>query len=100
MGCIRPCVIYGLKPLPADITGFDEGLDRRVYALREQSFVSDQTIADRRRAVPSQVQDLMADLLQRQREAEIPVAEAEADDVAMEDIGPCASERPRRSYNN
>jgi hypothetical protein len=75
----------------ADITEFDEALDRRVSALREQSFVSDQTVADRRRMVPSQVQDLLTDLLQRQREVEVPIVEP--DDVAMEDAAEaCMSE--------
>lgn len=91
MGVFAPVSLIGLKLLPADITEFDEALDRRVSALREQSFVSDQTVADRRRMVPSQVQDLVTDLLQRQREAEVPVAEA--DDVVMEDAAePCTSD--------
>lgn len=99
-GCVSSCFTLKLNLFPADITEFDEALDRRVSALREQSFVSDQTVADRRRVVPSQVRDLMADLLQRQREAEVPLAEAEADDVAMEDAAerePCTSSSGARS---
>jgi hypothetical protein len=85
-----------LTLLPADITHFDEALDRRVSALREQSFVSDQTVADRRRIVPSQVRDLLTDLLQRQREAEVPIVEP--DDVAMEDATePCTPNSGLRS---
>lgn len=52
---------------------FDEALDRTVIALREQSLVSEQTIAERRRTVPVKVQDLLADLLERQRAAETPL---------------------------
>jgi len=90
-GCVCSCSTRGLTLLPTDITEFDEALDRRVSALREQSFVSDQTVADRRRVVPSQVQDLLTDLLQRQREAEVRIAEP--DDMAMEDTAePCTSD--------
>jgi hypothetical protein len=43
--------------------------------------------------VPSQVRDLMTDLLQRQRAAEVPVADAEPGDVAMDDAAePCSSD--------
>ncbi|CAG7848086.1 SubName: Full=Uncharacterized protein {ECO:0000313/EMBL:CCA66955.1} [Serendipita indica DSM 11827] len=49
---------------------FDEALDRTVIALREQSLVSEQTIAERRRTVPAKVQELLVDLLERQRAAE------------------------------
>ena len=41
--------------------------------------------------VPSQVRDLLTDLLQRQREVEVPIAEP--DDVVMEDPAePCTSD--------
>ncbi|KIM21730.1 hypothetical protein M408DRAFT_333274 [Serendipita vermifera MAFF 305830] len=56
---------------------FDEALDRTVIALREQALVSEQTIAERRRTVPSKVHDLLADLLERQRAAEISLSAAE-----------------------
>jgi hypothetical protein len=48
-----------------------------VIALREQALVSEQTIAERRRNVPSKVHDLLADLLERQRAAEISLSAAE-----------------------
>jgi len=86
--CVTLFLFIDLTEKPADITQFDEALDRRVSALREQSFVSDQTVADRRRTVPSQVRDLLTDLLQRQREAEVLVAEP--DDTVIEDAAePC-----------
>ncbi len=49
--------------------------------------------------VPSQVRDLLTDLLQRQREAEVPMAEP--DDVAMEDpVEPCTSDSDLHSRKN
>jgi len=51
--------------------------------------------------VPSQVRDLLTDLLQRQREAEVPIVEP--DDVAMEDAAePCTSDSDLygRKHNN
>ena len=48
-----------------------------MIALREQALVSEQTIAERRRNVPSKVHDLLADLLERQRAAEISLSAAE-----------------------
>ena len=62
---------------PIEHLPFDEALDRTVIALREQALVSEQTIADRRRTVPSRVHDLLADLLERQRAAEISISAAE-----------------------
>lgn len=44
-----------------------------MIALREQSLVSEQTIAERRRTVPAKVHDLLVDLLERQRAAETPL---------------------------
>jgi hypothetical protein len=66
-----------LRTSPIEHLPFDEALDRTVIALREQALVSEQTIADRRRNVPSKVHDLLADLLERQRAAEISLSAAE-----------------------
>lgn len=68
---------------------FDEALDRRVFALREQSHVSDQTVAERRRTVPAQVRDLIADLLDRQRVAESAVPDSADDTLMQEDSDYC-----------
>jgi hypothetical protein len=63
--------------IPIEHLPFDEALDRTVIALREQALVSEQTIAERRRNVPSKVHGLLADLLERQRAAEISLSVAE-----------------------
>ena len=62
--CLRISTIL-IERLP-----FDEALDRTVIALREQSLVSEQTIVEQRRTVPTKVQELLEDLLERQRSAE------------------------------
>lgn len=60
-------------------------------ALHEQALVSEQTIAERRRTVPYKVQELFADLLEREREAEMPLAPHVDDSVTL-DADLCTSQ--------
>jgi hypothetical protein len=73
---------------------FDEVLDRTVTALREQSLVSEQTIAERRRNVPSQVRNLLVDLLERQRAAEVPLNQDEPSMDFNDDFCECPIQYP------
>ncbi|PCH39570.1 hypothetical protein WOLCODRAFT_141311 [Wolfiporia cocos MD-104 SS10] len=49
---------------------FDEGLDRHIWALSEQSLKWDREIAQKRRETPREVERLIGELLERQREVD------------------------------
>ncbi|CCM06089.1 uncharacterized protein FIBRA_08336 [Fibroporia radiculosa] len=49
---------------------FDEGFDRHIWSLAEQSLKWDREIATKRREHPTKVEELMQELLERQRELE------------------------------
>ena len=51
-----------------DTDQFDESLDRRVWSLSDQRLKWDLEIAKKRRTIPMEVENLMSDLLAKQRE--------------------------------
>jgi len=66
---------------------FDEGFDRHIWSLAEQSLKWDREIAEKRRHQPKEVEKLMESLLERQREVDQELAEEEVDDDEhMDDV--------------
>lgn len=51
-----------------DTDQFDEALDRRVWSLSDQRLKWDLEIAKKRRGIPTEVENLMKDLLEKQKE--------------------------------
>lgn len=49
---------------------FDEGFDRHIWSLSEQSLKWDREIAERRRTSPATVEQMMRKLIDRHRELE------------------------------
>ena len=54
--------------LSLDTDQFDESLDRRVWSLSDQRLKWDLEIAKKRRGIPHEVENLMGDLLEKQKE--------------------------------
>ena len=90
------------------IAGFDEGLDRHIWALSDQSLQWDDALARKRREKPGEVRRLVGELLNTQRatdEAEaaewdalkLDVEDQAENEMADEDVAE-TEEAVRRAY--
>lgn len=67
-----------------DTEPYDEALDRELCDLRSDRREWDLRIAKRRRTAPGMVQDLVQDLLERQRAVEYKIQEPKLDDMEVD----------------
>jgi len=58
---------------------FDEALDRRIWSLSDQRLKWDREIANKRQTLPKEVQVLIEDLLERQREEDEQILDSAGD---------------------
>lgn len=64
---------------------FDEGFDRHIWSLAEQSLKWDREIAAKRRERPKEVETLMEDLLERRRAFDEETVDDEEPEIVHED---------------
>ncbi|KAI0948501.1 hypothetical protein AcW1_005466 [Taiwanofungus camphoratus] len=65
---------------------FDEGFDRHIWSLAEQSLKWDREIAAKRRERPKEVETLMEDLLERRRAFDEETVDDEEPEIMHEDL--------------
>ncbi|KAI0928116.1 hypothetical protein AcV5_005787 [Taiwanofungus camphoratus] len=65
---------------------FDEGFDRHIWSLAEQSLKWDREIAAKRRERPKEVETLMEDLLERRRAFDEETVDDEEPEIVHEDL--------------